>query len=186
MVCHLQTISLLNNQDFLFFIIYTLRNVDKAEVNRLKRNNKVLIIVVILCLVLAIAAAVVAVYALTEDRDAEPQANGNISVNGAHSSAVSSACDGIDCLHGGTCSNINPDSYVCSCVPPFYGRRCENGTIRCILTLYTMPNYKCKGAVIINWYRGGGGIKGGGKNMSANILREGAKLECKHFEGGKI
>ncbi len=84
-----------------------------------------LIIVVIICLVLAIVATVIAVYALTKDDkngDDEPKKNGNGEMR-------SLACDGIDCLHGGSCSNINPDSFVCSCVPPFYGRKCEKGNV---------------------------------------------------------
>ena len=40
-----------------------------------------------------------------------------------------------------------------------------------------------KGAVIINWYRGGGRNEGGGKNSSARTLRC-AKFEHADAEGG--
>ena len=38
-----------------------------------------------------------------------------------------------------------------------------------------MDKSKTKGAVIINWYQGDGGIKGGGKNLSASTLRGGGQ-----------
>ncbi len=105
--------------------VHSFLTIDKAEVDRLKRNNKVLIIVVIICLVLAIVATIVAIYALAKDDkngDDEPRENGNGAMR-------SSACDGIDCLHGGTCTNLYGDNYMCSCVPPFYGRKCEIGNV---------------------------------------------------------
>ncbi len=77
----------------------------------------------IICLVLAIAATIVAVYAVSSD-DSEgdtPQDNGQENGNGA-------GCDGVECLHGGSCVKaLSGNSYMCSCVPPFYGRRCQNG-----------------------------------------------------------
>ena len=82
-----------------------------------------LIIVVIVSLLLAIVATIVAIYAVIKDDNDQDEMSGNGSVAGV----VSSACDQVECLHGGTCANQNPDSYVCSCVPPFYGRHCQYG-----------------------------------------------------------
>ena len=84
---------------------------DQTEVDRLKRNNKMLIIAVIICILLAIVGLIVAIYAVTKD----------------DSDQASSACDGVQCSHGGTCINLNQDNYMCSCVPPFYGKQCQHG-----------------------------------------------------------
>ena len=106
-----------------FYFFFHLCVADKKEVDRLKRNIKVLIIVVIICLVLAIVATIVAVYAVSNDDSGEDKAhdNGQDNGNGA-------GCDGIECLHGGSCVKaLSGGSYMCTCVLPFYGILCENG-----------------------------------------------------------
>ena len=113
---------------------------ERTELIALKKTvNKIAIILAVLLAIVAILAAGavgIAVYVVTKD-NGEGGGGGGGRGNGTE---LGSSCRTVNCEHGGSCIDLSPGHYVCSCVATFYGRHCEHS--KCTYLYYPfVANY---------------------------------------------